>query len=95
MKPYDGWSEHNKALKNPEYQMEGMMDCLREETMMNMPVYEEPVREIEPIIPETNFYRQVEYLRTRNIDLQNKLNEHIDGSRKKKKYLYNSATSPQ
>ncbi len=64
MKPYDGWSEHNKALKNPEYQMEGMMDCLREETMMNMPVYEEPVREIEPIIPETNFYRQVEYLRS-------------------------------
>lgn len=34
------WGEHNCALKHPEYQMEGMMDCLREEMMMNMPICE-------------------------------------------------------
>jgi len=40
---------HNKALReHPEYQMEGMLDCLREEMMLNMPypkeVFEYPKR---------------------------------------------------
>ncbi len=36
---YSPWYWHNKALReHPEYQMEGMMDCLREEMMMNMPI---------------------------------------------------------
>ena len=40
-KEYSPFYWHNKALKNPLYQMEGMMDCLREEIMMNMPQFDE------------------------------------------------------
>ena len=41
-KEYSPWYWHNKALReHPEYQMEGILDCLREEMMMNMPVYQE------------------------------------------------------
>ena len=46
-KSYSPFFWHNKALKeHPEYQMEGMMDCLREEIGMAMPVChpEEPVQ---------------------------------------------------
>jgi len=36
---YSPWYWHNKALReHPEYQMLGLMDCLREEMMMNMPI---------------------------------------------------------
>ena len=40
---------HEEALKNPMYRMEGMMDVLGEEIMMNMPV----IPEIQPpeVIP--------------------------------------------
>ena len=38
-KEYSPWYWHNKALReHPEYQMLGLMDCLREELMMNMPI---------------------------------------------------------
>jgi len=41
-KEYSPWYWHNKALReHPEYQMLGLMDCLREETMMNMPIISE------------------------------------------------------
>lgn len=40
---YHPWSEHNKALKNPEYQMLGLLDCLREELMMNMPIQQDNI----------------------------------------------------
>uniref|UniRef100_A0A6M3KUJ8 Uncharacterized protein n=1 Tax=viral metagenome TaxID=1070528 RepID=A0A6M3KUJ8_9ZZZZ len=33
---------HYQALSNPFYLIEGQMDVLREELMMNMPVYREP-----------------------------------------------------
>ena len=32
---------HEQALQDPMYRMEGMMDVLREEIMMNMPVFVE------------------------------------------------------
>ncbi len=39
MEEYDGWCWHHKAMReHPEYQMLGLLDCLREELMMNMPV---------------------------------------------------------
>ena len=34
---YHPWSEHNKALSNPHYRMEGLMDCFREEVSFSMP----------------------------------------------------------
>ena len=49
MEEYDGWSLHHKAMReHPEYQMLGLLDCLREELMMNMPVVpdEKPREEI-------------------------------------------------
>lgn len=43
---YSPWYWHNKALReHPEYQMEGMMDCLREEMLVNMPVYPELIHQ--------------------------------------------------
>jgi hypothetical protein len=45
-------SSHYKAiLQNQAYQMEGMMDVLREEMMMNMPCYPPPDcrRTLEPV----------------------------------------------
>jgi len=49
---YSMWGYHNKALReHPEYQMEGMMDCLREEMSYYLPypneVRESPERVIE------------------------------------------------
>lgn len=42
-KEYSPYYWHNKALReHPEYQLEGMMDCLREEIGMAMPVYHTP-----------------------------------------------------
>jgi len=32
---------HEEALKDPMYRLEGMLDVLREEVMMNMPVFPE------------------------------------------------------
>ena len=41
---YHPWSEHNRAMReNPEYQMLGLLDCLREELMMNMPVQQDNI----------------------------------------------------
>ena len=41
--------DHYQALKNPAYQIEGMIDVLREEMMMNMPYPQEvPQERIEP-----------------------------------------------
>ncbi len=45
-------SEHYEALKNPLYQMEGMMDVLREELSNQMPYY---TLEQETIITEHVF----------------------------------------
>ncbi len=43
-KEYSPWYWHNKALReHPEYQMEGIMDCLREEMMVNVPIAPEQV----------------------------------------------------
>ena len=42
MKQPNLWGEHNRALReHPEYQMLGLLDCLREELMMNMPIMPE------------------------------------------------------
>jgi len=39
-KEYSPFYWHNKALReHPEYQMEGMMDCLREEIGMALPAH--------------------------------------------------------
>lgn len=56
-KEYSPFYWHNKALReHPEYQREGMLDCLREEIMMNMPAqYNEQVyQKVEQ--PEDHYY---------------------------------------
>ncbi len=33
----DMWKYHNQALKNPSYQLDGLMDCFREEMSYSIP----------------------------------------------------------
>ena len=43
---------HYQALKNPQYQLEGMMDVLREELMMSLPE-PSPEPKVKPFIRTT------------------------------------------
>lgn len=70
MKKPSLWGEHNRALKHPEYQMEGMLDCLREEMMMNMPVYPEPIYQ-ERQLEESWTNRQWDYVQQLKADQVN------------------------
>ena len=48
---------HYQALKDPEYQIEGMMDCLREEVSCYLPALEPEVKGKAPELEDINIYR--------------------------------------
>lgn len=91
-KEYSPFYWHNKALKNPEYQMGGMMDCLREELSFSMPYQNFSTPEPENLtitqdskIPEwtKRQWGEVQQLKAMVLHLSNKLDKHLDYKRRK------------
>ena len=89
---YSPWYWHNKALReHPEYQMEGMLDCLREEMMLNMPV----APNAEFMYQESNQpewtkrqWSEVQQLKAQVLFLSNKVNKmRAKASKRKTKYV--------
>jgi len=75
---HSSWYYHNKALReHPEYQMEGMLDCLREEMMLNMPypkeVFEYPKRVTQKEPWTKKQWDVVNQLRLDQVNLRNTL----------------------
>ena len=83
----DMWKYHNQALKNPEYQMEGMMSCLKEEMMMNMPVapdneYPEREQREEPL--NKRQWDTIQQLKAQVLFLSGKINKMRANASKRK-----------
>ena len=88
---YSPWHWHNKALKeHPEYQMEGMIDCLREEIGMAMPIsYLKEVSEAPKRVTEPQWnkrqYDRVQQLEARVLHYQKKVEELLSSRKRKPK----------
>ena len=92
-KEHSPWYWHDKALReHPEYQMEGVMDCLREEMMMNMPVAPEQVYQESRQLEKTWSKRQwgiVQQLKAQVLFLSNKINVmRANASKRKRVHKY-------
>lgn len=86
---YSPWYWHNKALReHPEYQAEGMMDCLREEMLMNMPLcqdtLEEPRQLEEPW--DKRQWDTIKQLKAQVLFLSSKVNEMRASASKRKAF---------
>ena len=90
---YDMWKYHNEALKNPEYQMEGMLDCFREEMSFSMPYqnFSTPAPENftqtqDSYTPEwtKRQWDMVQQLKAQVLFLSNKINEMRANASKRK-----------
>lgn len=87
---------HNKALSNPHYRMEGLLDCEREYQSMFLPSGqyqrepEHPV--VPPAIPYDQEIRRMAYeltqLKAANLHLQNQLGEHLKNSKRASRGKY-------
>ena len=84
---------HYRALSNPLYQVEGLVDVLREEIMMNMPVFEikeaieEPPVTIKPLEVRVILDKKALELQNRIASLEEKLQVFLDKKRSlKSKY---------
>ena len=69
-------SEHYQALKNPQYRLDGMIDVLREEIMLNMPTSytqkTEPIQ-IEPREFSSKEWAELNQIKGRLIHLEGKV----------------------
>ena len=90
---YSMWKYHNKALNNPQYQIDGLMDCYKEEMSCFQP-YHYPMDEkgcIRPPEPEWNKrqWDTIKQLEARVLFLSNKVNEmRANASKRKPKSKY-------
>ena len=93
------WKYHNEALKNPSYQLEGLMDCFREEMSYFQPYYYSvepyhyPMDEsgcIKPPEPQWNKQQwdTIKQLEARVLFLSNKVNEMRANASKRKPNRY-------
>ena len=93
---YSMWKYHNEALReHPEYQMEGMMDCLKEEMMMNMPLstQETPIVNIDSEKSWTKRqWDTVQQLKAQVLFLSDKVNKMRVNASKRKTNRYNIYT---
>ncbi len=92
MKKPSLWGAHNRALReHPEYQMLGLMDCLREEMMLNMPIL--PKQVPLQIVREEPFNKRqwdtVQQLKAQVLFLSSKVNEMRAKASKRKTQHYN------
>ena len=94
---YSPFYWHNKALKNPEYQMEGMMDCLREEMSCSIPYrhFSTPEPENFTVTQDSETaewtkrqWDTVQQLQAQVLFLSNKVNEMRAKASKRKKARY-------
>ena len=85
---YSPWKYHNEALKDPNYRMEGLMDCLREEMSYYLP-YRDTTESIISSPPEPEWSRrqwgEVQQLKAMVLHLSNKVNEMRANASKRKR----------
>jgi len=87
------WKYHNEALKNPSYQLEGLMDCFREEMSGYWPYQDTtivPAYNTQTLEPEWNKrqWGEVQQLKAQVLFLSNKVNEMRAKASKRKPNRY-------
>ena len=91
IKKPDLWSEHHKAMReNPQYLIDGLMDCYREEQSFYMPYKKEVQPHIENAQLEPQWTRRqwdrVQQLEAMVVHYQKKVEELLKGRKPNAKY---------